>query len=82
MKTCGTCKHRGPEIVINEWDDDFDDQIEKQTGFFRCQRIKHMGDQYDPKTPGEGAGVVDGSGYFAALCVEDDFGCVKWELKE
>ena len=32
---------------------------------------------YEP--PGKKAVVTDGSGYYAALCVEDDFGCNLWE---
>jgi hypothetical protein len=30
---------------------------------------------------GLGAFVTDASGYFAALCVEADFGCNKWQPK-
>ncbi len=44
-----------------------------------CNRIK------DKPTNEElaltGALVADGSGYFAALCVAEDFGCIRWEPK-
>jgi hypothetical protein len=73
MNTCGGCKFLGKEIT--EWDVDFKDEI--GTGYFACDRIKHDTERRPKK--GQGAFVKDGSGYFAALCVEDDFACNKWE---
>jgi hypothetical protein len=75
MNTCGTCKHRGEEL--EEFDDDYKPI---SVGYFMCDRMK-LRDQHDDRSKGQGAFVIDGSGYFAALCVEDDFGCNKWEAK-
>ena len=40
-----------------------------------------MGESYREK-PGAVACVVDGSGFYAALCVSEDFGCNQWTAKE
>lgn len=72
--TCGTCKFRGKEIEAFESADAFE---QTPTGYFFCTRIKHHGSK--PTPHGEHALVVDGSGYFAALCVENDFGCTLHE---
>lgn len=79
MNTCGTCKFKGEELMVN--DDDFN-QI--PSGYFRCARVKQR--DWFPKEGndkgyrrGEHALVEDGSGYYAALCVENDFGCNLWE---
>jgi hypothetical protein len=77
MNTCGTCKHKGENIR----------NPKKETTYFLCDQVKH--DNNDGKgcfartesVAGKGAYVVDRSGFFAALCVEDDFGCNKWEAK-
>lgn len=72
-KMCGTCKFLGPEIKKT----DRESFEEKGTGYFFCERIKHDADwKY---RQGQRALVVDGSGYHAALCVENDFGCTAWE---
>ena len=63
-KTCGTCKFREEEAV-------------KGTGYFFCGRIEYEGRGGEYKK-GQGAVVIDDSGYFAALCVETDFGCTAW----
>jgi hypothetical protein len=73
-KTCGTCKFRGKPVEYKGWSED-----EKPTSYFLCDRIKH--DTEWAYLAGQGALVEDGSGYHAALCVEDDFGCNKWEAK-
>jgi len=49
--------------------------------FFLCGRIKEEHYMDDGEKLTEKAMVMDGSGYYAALCVEDDFGCVLWEAK-
>lgn len=73
MNTCATCKHFGP--AVTEWsEDEFNDV---PTRFHVCQWIEHNKDAvaHWPKA----AYVKDGSGYMAALCVRDDFGCIDWE---
>jgi hypothetical protein len=47
--------------------------------FFLCGRIKHKVDLEDHEAVAEHAITIDGSGYYAALCVDDDFGCNQWE---
>ncbi len=68
-KICGNCKFRGQEKDGTG--------LELPTGYFLCERIKH--DECWKYKKGQLAVVIDGSGYFAALCVEKDFGCVAWE---
>lgn len=75
MNTCGTCRFRGKEQQVM----DRETYEYVPVGYFLCERIKHDDDwKYQQ---GQRALVVDGSGYFAALCVEDDFGCAMWEAK-
>lgn len=62
--TCGTCKFKGK-------------LIKESHKYFFCDRIKHDVDRRFK--PGHKAVIVDGSGYYAALCVEDDFGCLEWK---
>lgn len=80
MNTCGTCKYRGEPVEHEYWDEKKDDLVTRQT-YFLCDLIKHINGDGGEKdyAPGMGAGVKDGSGYYAALCVEEDFGCNKWE---
>ena len=77
MSTCETCKHRGddPITVCNErtdWD-------AKPSTYYECKRATHD-ERYDYE-PGQQAVVTDGSGYMAKLCVENTFGCNRWEAK-
>lgn len=67
MNTCETCKYFGDELR--------DDSHHVPTGYHVCAWVKQ--NVYGDAT-GD-AVVVDGSGYFAALCVKEDFGCNKWE---
>lgn len=64
--TCGTCKFKGKPLYSSP-------------KYFLCDRIKHRGDTYLKHNRSEKAITVDGSGYYAALCVEDDFGCLEWK---
>lgn len=63
--TCGTCHHKG-------------EKLSEHSVFFTCGYIKHCHEYGDNEDVGE-AYVVDGSGYFAALRVSEDFGCNQWE---
>jgi hypothetical protein len=77
-RTCGTCRFRGEAIEAPDEDYNY-----VPTSYFLCDRIKHFG-MKSGLARGEkldGAGVADGSGYFAALCVANDFGCNRWEPK-
>ena len=86
-KRCGNCKYLGltHEIVSrkvsknsilhyhvgveeNEW-------CGVEEKFYPCLRYFH--DAASAK-----AVPVDGSGYFAAICVREDFGCVDWEERD
>ena len=74
-RTCGTCKHKGEAIP---------DDLGEPTTYFLCGRVQFYYELgYNKRFgPGERALVQDGSGYAAALCVEDDFGCNLWEPKD
>ena len=75
MNNCGTCKYFGEEVTT----EDFENFTTIGSGYHKCDSIKHD-KEYD-YNPGKGAMVEDGSGYYAALKVESDFGCVKWVKK-
>lgn len=66
MNTCGTCKHLG-KPVDSEW--------HVPSGYHICRLVERF-DNYD--RPSSVAGVVDASGYFAALCIKEEFGCNQW----
>lgn len=72
-KCCGTCKHRGQEPLKHR------SYQGGNTTFYECKLVSH--DKNWEYKPGERVVVVDGSGYHAALCVENSFGCVLWESK-
>ncbi len=79
-QTCGTCRFRGEALTFTDEDDDFK---EKQTDYFLCGQIKHYrgsgwGYERPPRAEVGSSYVVDGSGYHAALCVAEDFGCNRW----
>lgn len=80
VKTCGTCKHFGPEKYFDYWDDAADDTVEVKK-FHVCQFLQHLNDcTADRKAMSTAiAGVTDGSGYHAAFCVSEDFGCNQWK---
>lgn len=69
MNTCGTCKHFGDPI------EDASDSHYIPTGYHVCRLIKQgeRGEQVD-----DAALVVDASGYYAALCIKEEFGCNQW----
>lgn len=85
-RTCGNCRFKGDNISYS--DEDTFKLV--ATRFFLCKLVEHNGGAAAGHTEfmtaetaksaeGKGAFVVDGSGYFAALCVEEDFACSKWE---
>ena len=94
MNTCGTCKHRGKTLAshkpIYDANGNYLDSEPVTLSYFLCKRIEMSSaiiseDRGDYPTnyeePGKTAVVTDGSGYYAALCVESDFGCNLWESK-
>ena len=76
MNRCKDCKWFGEEIVTLD-DEDFETNL--PTGYHKCLVIEHVTTSETEYEKGKGAFVVDGSGYYAAIRVEKDFGCVKWE---
>ena len=72
--TCGRCEYFGKEMVTV----DDETYLEKGTGYHICDRIKHNVDDLHANKSGMKAAVMDGSGYYAALIVESDFGCIAW----
>jgi hypothetical protein len=75
MNTCKTCKYKG--TAITKEGEDFN---EVPTGYYVCDKIKHIGEQGASSELSTGyiAGVIDGSGYYAALITDDAFGCNQW----
>lgn len=80
MNTCGTCKYFGEACEISRYDDD----VETVTHYHVCDLVKQINGYGDDEVPFRQylAGVKDGSGYFAALCVTDEFGCNQWAAAE
>jgi hypothetical protein len=76
MNTCGTCKYFG-EKLEGRYHDDVDDIVESD--FHVCDLILHNEDGLS-KWPVP-AYVIDGSGYYASLCVREEFGCNQWKAK-
>jgi hypothetical protein len=78
---CGNCKFKGEVRTIcveKDLPDDPDhvEYVDMPTTFFLCTRIKHIRNpECGGYVQGLRAGVIDGSDYQAALCVEEDFGC-------
>lgn len=77
MNTCGTCKHFGPPV--DNYSLRADDDEGEPSKYHACQVVKFFArpGNRDPK-PEAPAVVVDGSGYYAALCVKEEFGCNQW----
>ena len=80
MNTCGTCKYKGNTITRTDYDTDDCIPVTTATGYFLCDRAEML-DPMEVPVIGRKVLVADGSGYYAALCVEDDFGCNQWEGK-
>jgi hypothetical protein len=66
VNTCGTCKYFGKPV---------DSAHYVPSGYHVCRLVE----QFDAhERPSSVAGVVDASGYFAALCIREEFGCNQW----
>ncbi len=83
MNRCKDCKHLDEnEIEIEIEDLESDDMLFHPSGFYQCNRVQHVSASMDiAEVQDLDAVVVDGSGYFAALRVRDDFGCMGFEAK-
>jgi hypothetical protein len=80
MNTCGTCKYFGAQRKSMAEGADERRYIPapyKACGFMEMEWT--YGDT--PSTNGPIAFVVDGSGFYAALCVSEEFGCNEWAVK-
>jgi hypothetical protein len=76
MNTCGTCKYFGAsrKLTLPE-----PDRREDNGPYKVCGLIEQLDSR--PIVSAYMAYVVDGSGYYAALCVSEDFGCNQWAEK-
>lgn len=88
VNTCGTCKYFGEAVGTETFlDPDTDDFVEFESPYRKCELIEMKPEYAEqrklmPDNPDKPAAyAVDGSGYYAALCVSADFGCNKWEPK-
>lgn len=72
QRRCAGCRHFGA------------DGNEEKLRYRTCTKAMHLGDDtYDESVPVHvNAYVVDGYGYYAALRVAEDFGCVSFENQE
>jgi hypothetical protein len=75
MNTCGTCRFFGP---LEDALDDYSGDEDVPSTYHKCELLKHLNATY-PRPTTEPAGVVDGSGYYAVLCVHEEFGCNQWQ---
>jgi hypothetical protein len=75
---CKDCKFLGEPYVHMRWSQGDEPDIE--TPYHVCNFVKHINEGHD--VPTGDVGVIDGSGYYAALVVRDDFGCIHFEPKE
>ena len=75
IQNCGTCRYFGPVKTTM----DLDTYEDIPSSYHTCEKIKHDVDYSYVR--GGGAVCVDGSGYFAAFVVEEDFGCINWEAQ-
>ena len=75
MNTCGTCRYFG----LNR-NTEYDEAEDAPPGYALCGRIRQY-DYYAKPQQTDKVLALDGSGYFAALCVTTDFGCTEWEPK-
>lgn len=78
MNTCGTCKYFGAGEDLWPHSD-----VLKPCGAIKMGRIYDYDEEMNAvvKAPSVIAYVCDGSDYYAALRVAEDFGCVLWEAK-
>jgi hypothetical protein len=78
MNTCGTCKHFGKAMEREDWVGEDDDEP-VVTVFHECGLLKHLNDcGREFRIADQIAGTIDGSGYYSALCVREEFGCNQW----
>lgn len=80
MNTCGTCKYFGELIRdLDAYDAEQDYAEIPNTRLHKCDLLKHLNVSGDSSEriamQREPAGVIDGSGYHAAFCVSEEFGC-------
>ena len=83
-KTCGNCKYFGPPVLgsLDLYDENGNEL--PCPVYHECGLLKHLNSyrrdrNLEPLT--EVAGVIDGSGYSATFCVQEEFGCNQWKVK-
>lgn len=73
---CKECRYFGEELIAYEHSDK-----PTPSGYHPCDYIKHGGGSVEDlvnREAIENVAVIDGSGYFAAIRVKEDFGCVNF----
>lgn len=73
---CKDCKYLGEPYVHLNYVGEKCDEVE--TNYHVCDFVKHINEDSGTIPTGD-VGVIDGSGYYAAFVVKDDFGCIHFE---
>lgn len=81
MNTCGSCQFFGERITTCSKETDYEMVPTKYAYCTRPFFADTAGCREPEKLDAGPACVVDGSGYFAALCVSDEFGCNQWSAR-
>jgi hypothetical protein len=76
--TCETCKYKG-QIIDDSDIYDPGDEPKCEKDYFLCTRIEHIYKYDPPMVINQAAYIVDGSDYYAALRVTDDFACSEYK---
>lgn len=76
---CGDCRYLGDAVVLKN--------DPAPTGFYSCDRIKHLNNDYLERHEAEDIGkdlahVLNGSGYHASIRVREEFGCEMFERRK
>lgn len=83
MNTCGTCKHFGELVYLSYFDEAKDETVEnKRLHVCRLLRQLNSIEENIKASILDPAGVIDASGYYAAFCVSEEFGCNQWKAAD
>lgn len=87
MNKCGTCKFFSDKLAdIRYFAESSGHEVEevKNNRLHICSLLKHLNEDTYSKMAAmtAPAGTIDDSGYYAAFCVSEDFGCNQWQARD